>query len=218
MVLTLQPEVIRGMANQRTLHGQGFFARFLYALPTSALDSREAREAYDKLLKGLLDIELPKSEFGEVEPHALAFSEEADRLLEAFRDWVEPQLAPSGEMVSFREWGSKFPGAVVRIAGVLHVAGRVEAERERPWEVPVSRDTLVQAITIGLCYLEHTRAAMNEMGADSRVEGARHLLDVLREGRVSEISKRDLFQKVRGDPLEESGPTTSNWFARRSDA
>jgi len=58
---------------------------------------------------------------------------------------------------------------------------------------------LKRAIEIGCYYLEHARAAMHEMGADPRVSAARHVLGVLERERVSKISKRNLFQKVRWD-------------------
>src|SRR5215217_7181254 len=84
MVLAIQPEVIRGISNQRALHGQGFFARYQYAVPPSALGSRisrpepaddRAREAYDNLIKALLNMSLPKDEYEEISPHVLEFSE-----------------------------------------------------------------------------------------------------------------------------------------------
>ena len=208
MVLAIQPEVIRGISNQRALHGQGFFARYQYAVPPSALGSREsrpepaddrAREAYDNLIKDLLGMPLPEDEYGEISLHVLEFSEAADKLLEDLQDWVEPQLGPSGEMHWFREWGSKFAGQVVRIAGILHVADRVAAGDEEPWATPVERPTLKRAIEIGLCYLQHSRAALGEMGADPLVARARHILEVLKKDNVARISKRDLFDKVHKD-------------------
>lgn len=208
MVLSIQPEVIRGLSNQRALHGQGFFARYLYALPPSALGSRRSKpdpvdegtkKAYDELIRILLDVEAPKDDFEEVMPHAVRFSEETDELLEDLQDWVEPQLGPSGDMAALREWGSKLAGEIVRIAGVLHAADRAAAGDKEPWKTPVPRGTLKRAIEIGLCYLEHTRATMHEMGADPRIAAARHVLEVLKSAGVSRISKRDLFDKVRKD-------------------
>lgn len=208
MVLSIQPGVIQGLSNQRMLHEQGFFARYLYALPHSALGNREskpdpvdeeARKAYDGLVKSMLEIPTPRDEYGQVTPHVLRFCEQADELLEDLQDWVEPQLGSSGEMRSMREWGSKFAGQVVRIAGELHAADRVATGEEEPWATPLERPTLKRAIEIGLCYLEHTRATMGEMGADPRLNAARHLLDVLKRDNEARISKRDLFNKVRGD-------------------
>jgi hypothetical protein len=205
MVLAIQPVVVRGIANQRALHGQGFFARPLYAQPSSALGSRKSRpdpvddrtrEAYETLIKALLDMPLPKDEDGEISPYILRFSEAADKLLEDLQDWVEPQLGPNGEMRWFREWASKFAGQVVRIAGILHVADRVATGGERPWETPVERPTLMRAIEIGLCYLQHSRAALGEMGADPLVDSARHILEVIKRDNAARISKRDLFDKV----------------------
>jgi hypothetical protein len=208
MVLAIQPEVIRGIANQRALHGQGYFARYLYAQPKSALGSRKSRpdpvddrtrEAYESLIKALLDMPLPKDEDGEISPYTLRFSEAADTLLEDLQDWVEPQLGPNGEMRWIREWASKFAGQVVRIAGILHVADRVATGDEKPWETPVERSTLKRAIEIGLCYLQHSRAALGEMGADPLVDGARHILEVIKRDNLDRISKRDLFDKVHKD-------------------
>ena len=123
----------------------GFFGRWLYGEPRSFLGSRDVdpppveeatRKAYHERMTDLLNVPIPKDERGEIEPHKVGFSSQADDLLKEFQRWIEPQLGAFGEMAALKEWGSKLAGAVVRIAGLLHVAERVGGAR-KPWEVEV---------------------------------------------------------------------------------
>ncbi|MDP9475653.1 MAG: DNA polymerase [Actinomycetota bacterium] len=205
MVLVVQPEVLASLGNRDTLKGLGYFARFLYGMPRSSLGSREVdpppipdavRAAYHERIAALLDADIPKDEAGEIVPRKVRFSREAGALLKEFQRWIEPQLGAFGEMAALAEWGSKLPGAVVRVAGLLHVADLAD-RGHKPWEVEVPAGTLERAISIGCCYLEHSRVVLASMGADPRLAGARRLAEFVEHRGISRISARDLFQKLK---------------------
>jgi hypothetical protein len=72
------------------------------------------------------------------------------------------------------DWGGKIVGAVVRIAGLLHMtdlAGAGDA-----WKSPISEATVERAIVIGLYLIPHAKAAFAEMGADENIEKAKVIL------------------------------------------
>jgi hypothetical protein len=115
VALAVQPDVIRGLAEQATMRGRGFLARFLYGLPRSLVGGRqvapapvppEVADAYREKVLTLWKIE-GAAEAGGPVPHWLKFSPEADRVMQDFERWLEPRLA-EGEELSFLDgWAGK---------------------------------------------------------------------------------------------------------------
>src|SRR5262249_27741798 len=126
VALAVQPDVIRGLAEQASMRGRGFLARFLYAMPTSLVGRRKtaapavprtiAAAYWDGMLT-LWRLQGTVDDAGRPAPRLLDFSPGADRALRGFQDWLEPQLA-DGEPLSFLAgWANKLAGAVARTAG-----------------------------------------------------------------------------------------------------
>jgi hypothetical protein len=182
LALCVQPDVISGLAEQATMRGRGFLARFLYALPQSLVGARqvcprpvpEAVSArYRELVRLLWQQEGDVDEQGRAVPHLLAFSPEADQEMQRFERWLEPRLAEGSELAHLAGWASKLAGACARIAGILHVARALSTAGER-WGRPVSAETAAAAIRIGRDYfVPHAIAAFQLMGADPRLADAR---------------------------------------------
>ena len=105
---------------------------------------------------------------------------------------VEPRLAPGGSWGHVVDWGSKYTGAVVRIAGLLHLAGHLRDG----WGKPIGADTLDQAANLGRYFAEHALAAFDDMGADPTVEDARHILAWLARTYTERFTKRELFSAM----------------------
>jgi hypothetical protein len=198
-----QPHVLEALAEKPLLRGTGLLARFLYALPTSMLGARTddappipdaVRSAYVGALRRLLVLQAQK------EPFALKLSPEAYQAWREFYLWVEPQLAEGGELESISDWGSKLPGAVARIAGILGIL-RILCLKANSEDLSISiyidREEMVRAIALGKYLVPHARAAFSSMGADPKLQGAKQLLKtVLRKG-WSSFSRRELQQSVR---------------------
>ena len=108
----------------------------------------------------------------------LYLTAEANALLKQFETELEPQLADDRAVGTMADWAGKLAGAVVRIAGILHLA--VHAQNLAHWPERVSSEAMLRAITIGRYLIPHARAAYAEMGADIQIENARHLLAGLR--------------------------------------
>lgn len=203
--LTVQREVIRGLASQPTLRGRGVVARPLYAFPDSLLGRRvtvpaplpeSARAGYRAGVLGLLDLPWRTDEHGAKVPHALRLSDEAARVLERFMAWLEPQLGEYGELGSMTDWGGKLAGAVVRLAGLLHMADHYAGGA--PWQRPIDGETFERAVRIGEYLIPHARATFAEMGTDPDVEAAKRVLGwIERNGRES-FTKRDAFEGTKG--------------------
>jgi hypothetical protein len=203
--LAVQPEVLRGLAAKPGFRGKGLLGRFLYSLPESPVGRRDVdpppvpdavREAYHAKVVALLALKPAPGPEGAGEPHALTLSEEARRGYLDLAAWLEPRLAPTGELGHMGDWGGKLAGAVLRIAGNLHMADHV-GERD-PWTVPISGETMGRAVAIGQYLIPHARAAFGEMGADPIVSDAVHVLAWLRDHPRPSFSRRDLFEGLKG--------------------
>jgi hypothetical protein len=94
------------------------------------------------------------------------------------------------------DWAGKLAGAVVRIAGLLHMAEH--ADDSAPWGHSISEATFIRAVRIGEYAIPHAQAAYALMGADPTIEDARYVLSWLTTKKVDTVCKRDLFEGAKG--------------------
>jgi replicative DNA helicase len=200
--LTVQPEVLRGLAGRPGFGGRGLLARFLYSLPPSLVGRRQAgappvpqpvADRYALELHALAaSLAAPAEDDG---PAVLTLDQEAAELLLAFERELEPRLAAgSGDLAHLAGWAAKLAGATCRLAGLLHLAGHLRDG----WAQPITTETFACAIRLANYLTDHARAVFDLMGADPRVDDARWLLDwITRTGRT-QFSRRDAHQAARG--------------------
>lgn len=196
--LTVQPDVIAGLATTKSFRGKGLLARFLFAVPHSKIGSRvdappaipaPVRAEYGERIAALLALMAP----GGAEP--LYLSREAAETFATFRIWLEPQLGDAGALASIRDWGGKLAGAVARIAGLLHLA--TWAGHAAPWQEPIAHETMAAAVSIGRYLIPHAQAAFGMMGADPDVEHAKAVLAWIERKRPTRFSRRDVYADLR---------------------
>ena len=196
LLLTAQPAVLAAIARNRAFRGRGLLARFLYALPESNIGSRkigadpvpnDVTENYEQHVR-----KLAEDLSGWTDPAVLTLDADAHELLLATERTIEPQLAEHGQLGTglLAEWGSKLAGAMLRIAGLLHVASESEAFR-----VPIGKDTLTRAVRIGTYFAEHARAALGLLG-ESDTDDARYLLDHLTGKEITAFTIRSLHVEL----------------------
>ena len=202
--LAVQPDVLRGLVDQPGFRGRGLLARFIYSIPTSLVGYRQLHpdpvplkvtRGYGDLIRDALRLQPVPSCEGPA-PHVLRLDAEARAELDRFRKSVELQLREDGELAMLKDWGSKLPGAVCRIAGIFH--GLIHARSGDPSQTPINAETMLCAISIGEYAIPHARAAFFEMGADPAVGLARRLTAWLVEGELRNFSRRDAFNALRG--------------------
>jgi replicative DNA helicase len=194
--LAVQPEVVRSLAGRSGFRGKGLLGRFWYCLPPNWMGCRQVappgvpdnvREEYRRRMLALLEMQIEETE------RILTFSAEALAAFEDFEQWLEPQLDPDGELGGMTDWAGKLAGAVVRIAGILHVA-----EHQPSDNFLISRDTLRAAIQIGEYLIPHARAAYAMLGADPAIEEAKSLFRWITRNGEEEFKKKECFDGVRG--------------------
>jgi Protein of unknown function (DUF3987) len=203
--LTVQPEVMRGLATRREFRGKGLLARFLYALPESRLGYRETdsppvpeavRATYAAGVAKLLDLSATVDDRGRSAAHLLRLAPEAVAQWHAFTAWREPKLRPAGPMGTLTDWAAKLSGTVARLAGLLHMAERVDDVM--PWSVPISGSTMAHAVDIAKYLIPHARAAFIEIGSDQLVGAALRVMAWIDETDRTEFTERDLYRALRG--------------------
>jgi hypothetical protein len=176
--LAVQPDVIQGLAQEATMRGRGFLARWLYFMPPSRVGNRKtaAQAVPERVLENYINNiitlwQLPSAIVdGKPAANIIRFSAEADGELQVFERWLEPQLAEGEDLSHLAGWANKLAGAVARIAGVLHMASVFA------WQKPIGRETILDAIIIGRDYLlAHAKIAFQMMGTDNTTDDAKAL-------------------------------------------
>ncbi|BFU47871.1 DUF3987 domain-containing protein [Krasilnikovia sp. MM14-A1004] len=201
MGLAVQPEILRDIAGMPGFRGLGLLARILFALPENTVGRRkigadpipaEVAEAYHASLKALV---LSLADW--TDPAVLVLTPDANELVLDIERQVEPRLAPGGAWAHIVDWGSKYTGAVVRIAGLLHLAEHLRDG----WERPVNADTVERAAMIGDYYAAHALAAFDDMGADQHTRNARTILGWIERTGTRAFTKREVFRALKSSQI-----------------
>jgi len=197
--LAVQPEVLRGLASRPGFGGRGLLARFLYSLPTSLVGHRQpgappipsaVADRYTLELQALAaTLANPDGPGADDDgPAVLTLDQAAGELLLAFERDLEPRLAAgSGDLAHLAGWAAKLAGATCRLAGLLHLAGRLRDG----WARPISADTFAGAVRLAGYLIDHARTVFDLMGADPRVDDARWLLDWITRSGQTQFTRRD---------------------------
>jgi hypothetical protein len=193
--LTVQPEILQGLASRPGFKGRGLLARFLYSLPPSLVGRRQpgappvpepVADRYTLELQALAaSLTAPASED---RPAVLALDQEAAELLLCFERDLEPRLAAgSGDLAHLAGWAAKLAGATCRLAALLHVASHLRDG----WNQPIGADTFARAIRLADYLIDHACAVFDLMGADPRTDDARWLLDWFTRINRTQFTRRD---------------------------
>jgi hypothetical protein len=201
MVLSPQPEVLRGLAADRRFRGRGLLARFVYLLGSSTLGRRtgkfsptprSASSAYEACIQRLLAIK-PPPERGAL---TIELSDDARTEWHAYFVEVEKDLRPDGRFEYMRDWAGKLPGMAARVAGLLHCAEH--AFDDDPTASKLSLNTMKRALDFAAVCERHALAAYDLMGADLALEAARRLWGWVERQRKVEFTFRSAFKALQG--------------------
>jgi hypothetical protein len=195
--LAVQPAVIKDLASKPEFRWKGLNARFLYSVPTSTLGHREIdapplpeniRAAYGSRIRRLLQKTFPPT-YVPPEQKVIILGGDAQYELKEFERWIEPRLSNGGDLEPIQDWAAKLAGAIVRIAGLLHIAENVE--QSDPASIKITGETMKNAVKVGHYLISHARNAFDAMGANEELEKARAVLHWITTKGISEFSKRD---------------------------
>jgi replicative DNA helicase len=199
--LAVQPSIFRDCGQIHGADERGLLGRILYALPESTLGRRDPRApevpaaiaaAYQRRMQALA------LTFRDLtEPVVPALDHDAQEQLIALLAWIEPRLAPGAAFAPIQAWAGKLAGAVVRIAGQLHIADQAGTPGGRGWDQPIGADTFGRAEQLGRYYLAHALTAFDLMGADDELDNARAVLAWITRTGAAAFTRRDAFNALR---------------------
>ena len=198
-ILSIQPSVLDEIMSNTTMTGRGLIARFLYASPPSRIGSRifcspavpeNVGKAYKEMVYRLMAI--PKSD----EDRILVLSERATEIISDYFTEHETFLAGEGQLIS--DWGAKYIGAVLRIAGLLHVAEHGDELEDIPSEI------MRRAIEIGKYFLAHSTYAYSMMGNDLSIKKAQFVLGRIKREKITAVKRWELAKLCRGKYFKNS--------------
>ena len=125
-----------------------------------------------------------------LEIQTLKLSDKASMVMADYFDEHERFLIGEGQAIS--DWASKYIGAVLRIAGLLHAVDMLDNENQ------ISDKTISRAIQIGKYFLAHSSYAYSMMGTDLSIQKAKFVIAKLKKKGVEQIKRSELFQMCRG--------------------
>jgi len=199
--LAVQPDVLRDIADMPGFRGKGLLARILFSLPENTVGRRRIgadpvpEPVAATYAANLATLVMSLAEW--TDPAVLPLTPDANNRVMDIERAVEPRLAPGGAWSHVIDWGSKYTGAVVRIAGLIHLAEHLRDG----WGKPVQADTIDRAALLGDYYAAHALAAFDDMGADRTSRHARHVLTWIERTTTTAFTKRELFRAVRSSQL-----------------
>jgi replicative DNA helicase len=189
--LAVQRDIIKEIGSNRQFRGRGLLARFLYSncKHRAGYRSRQTEEIPDAITQeyeshvfGLMEMPL--------ELQVIKLSPEAQQAWDTFYDEVESGMKPGGKLEGIKDWGSKLPGVVARISGLLHYAEHGQQSINKPISVGIVDDS----VAIGKYYLEHALSTFGLMGEEPQIEAAKIILEYLRRHKPDSFKGREILR------------------------
>jgi len=203
--LAIQPNVLQCLANQPSFKGRGLLGRFNYSLPQSPLGSRKIEVLpVSPIIMGIYRINMGKllalpwslTMSGGKGAHCLTLDDWAKQAIVSYAKELEPKLGEDGELGFLQDWAGKNTGTVGRVAGLLHLAHRVDSAT--PWDTSVSLKIVEGATRLGKYFIPHAKAAYLQMDADPNLSGAKRVLNCLRKNAKPTLSTQEIWQSTKG--------------------
>jgi len=214
MGVCLQPSVLETIRNQRTLRGEGVWARCAFVYPESRAGYRnhrtapafkkEAETSYRNMVRGLCDLDGARTSDRALVPIQIGFTDDALELLYGFMDEYELEKRHGGRLRPILEWGEKAHGLVVRVAVLFALADRIAKEADRPL-ADIGKEWVAAGIAVVRALSTHAMFTFGQMDADEDQKILRYVLDRALELKSDE-TLRDLHRLTqRKAPIKSGG-------------
>jgi len=198
VVLCIQPQAVFELIASRAAQGRGLLARIFFVMPESKVGFRkltpppiptDLSDFYGTRVQSHLSQDIP------TEPTLIRLTPEASAILLEFRAQNEIDLRPEGALELFKDWGSKLPGNLVRIAGTF-------AAFAHPENPVIDAETMRCALTLASYLTNHYEYVISMAGDDKRIAVARRIDSWIRRNRIAVFSRRDAFTAVRSAQIQ----------------
>lgn len=198
-----QPDVLKALSDKPGFRGRGLIGRFLYAIPNHNLGvrtidtpvpSEKVAVCYANILESILEREINKDNDGNIKPDTLNLSLEAYELWKDFWYKNEKEMKEGGRFEFVRDWAGKFPGAIGRIAALLHIADNAIS---KPENFTIQKHTMLKALSLVEPLQAHALLAFDMMGTDPEIEGARIVLEWMKNNKLEQFTLRECHYKFK---------------------
>lgn len=203
--LAVQPAVIQRLADEHEFLDRGLVQRFLFSLTPDILGYRNLSPApmpesvkrkYDQAIRCLMALEMPMNGQGEIEPYLIKFEKRAQVLITEYQAETETILQDRSVPDALREWRSKLPGKMARIALFLALAER-SIDQDLTFERPITAETVEKAITLARYYSFHCESAFGIMLSDKKKHEAKLVLDWIKRQAKLIFSRRECYRSLQ---------------------
>lgn len=203
MGLTVQPQVVKTICNNKTFRGRGLLGRFLYAMPKSNIGSRTLEEPpmdseHPLLFQSCIRAILSHPEIiikDKAAQHTLCLSAEAYTKWQAYAKTVEMMMGEEiGYLSHITDWAGKLPGAIARIAALLHI---MRYAHMKPWENKIGLEDMAAAVKIGHVLTNHALAVFDLLQEDSAMQTARDIYYWVKQKKIPRFTQRDCLRQFR---------------------
>jgi len=200
IALCMQVDLVKTAWQKTVFKSRGLLARFLWVIPENMMGTREistepishkVKNEYEKNINNLLQI-FWKDSISEIA--SLSLSDKAKTQLQKLREKLEPELLPTGEYKDMIGWASKYPGLVVRIAGLLHIASNTTNQDQI--EIPVTEETMIAAIKLGEFFLSQVKNIHQEYGEANDERISNRILQKIKLDMLTTFSERDMYRSL----------------------
>ncbi|MFL6450962.1 MAG: YfjI family protein [Bryobacteraceae bacterium] len=194
--LVVQPAVLKNLKPRSCLRGRGFWARFLYAVPESPIGQRKLNPAEipSSLQLGYAALMAALLRWKQEQPILVRLAEDSHHIWKEFQRQVEELMAHGRPLETLCDWGSKLPGAALRIAGILHAANQASSLEALP--NTIQQEEMSRAIAICSRLIPHAIATFDLVEEPSFMASAKHILSWLEKQKASTVSKRDCYRSL----------------------
>ena len=174
--LTVQPDVIRALADKPEFRGRGLTSRFMYSLPPNNVGARnlltladttpDLQNAYNQQIQTLLDRHCVSSSTGD--PVTITLQPEALQMFSTFRQNLETRRAPDNDLQPMAEWTTKLESSVLRLAALYAFTDGTPC---------VDPSTMQRALTVGEYWIAHAQAVHDLWGMSPEILAATAVLN-----------------------------------------
>lgn len=194
--LTVQPQIVKTVCNNKTFRGRGLLGRALYIFPKTNIGSRncneepmneEVQSAYNVFIKTIL-------EFESLNKALISLTLSPD----AFKKWQEYSIAVEklmsediGHLSHITDWAGKLPGAIARIAALIHI---MRVGKSALNDTLVSLEDMTAAIRIGHALQSHALKTFDLIKEADSLQMARTIYAWVKEGKIEFFTLRDTYR------------------------
>jgi hypothetical protein len=203
VAVTVQPDVLLKAGLVSEFRARGVFARMLFSFPTTNVGYRSVRSEpipakvmaeYDTRVRELGRLEASLDVTGDQRAYRLHLTSVAMEKFTQFRASLEERLRPGGDLRDSADWANKLAGALMRIAGLLHVAAGGPAVLEQT----ISEETVTNALAFSDYLIAHAKVGLAIAGSDPRSALATRTLAWVRSRSLLEFTQRDAHRALHG--------------------